>query len=47
MINSYYFLDVLSQVLDNKTTIVTDMGFSFQNTHQVFQLRGTKTFYKL
>ena len=38
-VNSYYFLDVLSQVLDNKTTIVTDMGFSFQNTHQVFRLK--------
>ena len=38
-VNSYYFLDVLSQVLDSKTTIVTDMGFSFQNTHQVFRLK--------
>ena len=38
-VNSYYFLDVLSDVLDHKATIVTDMGFSFQNTHQVFKVK--------
>lgn len=33
-VNSYHFIDVLSEIADEKDTIVTDMGFAFQNTHQ-------------
>lgn len=39
-INSYYFIDILSKVLVSDDAIVTDMGFSFQNTHQAFQVKA-------
>ncbi|MBL4818730.1 MAG: thiamine pyrophosphate-binding protein [Deltaproteobacteria bacterium] len=38
-INSYHFIDVLSDVLTPEDTIVTDMGFAFQNTHQAFRVK--------
>lgn len=44
-INSYYFIDVLSDVLTSEDIIVTDMGFAFQNTHQAFRVKkGQKMF---
>jgi len=44
-VNSYYFVDTLSEVLSKKDTIVTDMGFSFTSTHQAFKVKGGQTFY--
>ena len=38
-INSYYFIETLSQVLNDKITIVTDMGLSFVGTHQAFKIK--------
>ena len=44
-INSYYFIDVLSSILNAADVIVTDMGISFQGTHQAFQIKkGQKLF---
>ena len=44
-VNSYYFVDALSEALDKKDTIVTDMGFSFTSTHQAFKVKKGQTFY--
>ena len=44
-VNSYYFVDALSKVLNKKDTIVTDMGFSFTSTHQAFKVKKGQTFY--
>ncbi len=38
-VNSYHFIDVLSDVATKDDIIVTDMGFSFQNTHQAFKVK--------
>ncbi len=38
-VNSYYFVDVLSEILTNSDIVVTDMGYSFQNTHQAFKVK--------
>ena len=38
-VNSYHFIDVLSGLCDEKDTIVTDMGFAFQNTHQAWKVK--------
>jgi len=38
-VNSYHFIDVLSELCDEKDTIVTDMGFAFQNTHQAWKVK--------
>jgi len=43
-INSYYFMDLLSDLLKANDVIVTDMGLSFVGTHQAFR---TKTGQKL
>ena len=43
-INSYYFMDLLSDLLQANDVIVTDMGLSFVGTHQAFR---TKTGQKL
>lgn len=44
-VNSYYFIDVLSDVLTPDDVVVTDMGFSFQNTHQAFRVKqGQRVF---
>jgi acetolactate synthase-1/2/3 large subunit len=44
-INSYHFIDVLSDVLTPEDVIVTDMGFAFQNTHQAFRVKkGQRVF---
>ena len=38
-INSYHFVDVLSDILKPDDVVVTDMGFAFQNTHQAFRVK--------
>ena len=38
-VNSYYFLDVLSDLAAPDDGVVTDMGFAFQNTHQVWKTK--------
>ncbi len=38
-VNTYHFLDVLSQELTNKDVVVTDMGMSFQCTMQAIKLK--------
>ena len=44
-VNSYYFIDILSDVLTPNDTVVTDMGFAFQNTHQAFRVKkGQRVF---
>lgn len=44
-INSYDFIDKLSDVLSKDDIIVTDMGLSFVGTHQAFKVkRGQKLF---
>ncbi|MCH8898677.1 MAG: thiamine pyrophosphate-binding protein, partial [Chloroflexi bacterium] len=44
-VNSYHFIDILSEVLTSNDVVVTDMGFAFQNTHQAFQVKkGQRVF---
>ncbi len=44
-VNSYVLVDVLSDLLTGTDTIVTDMGFAFQNTHQAFRVKpGQRVF---
>ncbi len=44
-INSYYFIECLSELLNKKDTVVTDMGLSFVGTHQAFNIkRGQKLY---
>lgn len=38
-VNSYHFIDLLSDILAPNDIVVTDMGFAFQNTHQVFRVK--------
>ena len=38
-LNSYYFINELSKKLNNKDTIITDMGLSFVGTHQAFNVK--------
>jgi len=38
-VNSYHFIDVLSDVCDKDDIIVTDMGFAFQCTHQAWKIK--------
>ena len=38
-INSYYFMDLLSDLLKANDVIVTDMGLSFVGTHQAFRTK--------
>lgn len=38
-VNSYYFIDTLSDLLCDSDAVVTDMGFSFQNTHQAIKIK--------
>ncbi len=44
-INSYYFIDVLSDVLTNTDIVVTDMGIAFQGTHQAFRVKQGQKFF--
>jgi len=44
-INSYYFIESLSDILKKDDVIVTDMGLSFVGTHQAFRIkRGQRLF---
>ena len=44
-VNSYYFIDLLSDVLNKKDIVVTDMGLAFVGTHQTFKVkRGQKLY---
>ena len=44
-INSYYFIDILSEILKPKDVVVTDMGLSFVGTHQAFKVKkGQRVF---
>lgn len=38
-INSYYFVDILSDILKPQDVVVTDMGLSFVGTHQAFKVK--------
>ena len=38
-VNSYFFIDQLSDILKSGETIVTDMGLSFVSTHQTFKVK--------
>ena len=38
-VNSYYFIDVLSDLLTQDDIVVTDMGLAFQGTHQAFRVK--------
>lgn len=38
-VHTYYFTEVLSEVLQQEDIIVTDMGVAFQGTHQVFRVK--------
>jgi len=44
-VNSYYFVDILSDLLDKNDITVTDMGFSFQCTHQAFKVKKGQKFF--
>ncbi|MCR4297495.1 MAG: thiamine pyrophosphate-binding protein [Gallionella sp.] len=39
-VNSYHFIDVLSDLLTADDVIVTDMGSSFQHIHQAFKVKA-------
>tara|TARA_Y100000588_G_scaffold395323_2_gene523417 strand:- start:27348 stop:29150 length:1803 start_codon:yes stop_codon:yes gene_type:complete len=44
-VNSYHFVDILSDVLTPDDVVVTDMGFAFQNIHQAFRVKkGQRVF---
>lgn len=44
-VNSYYFIDKLSDELKANDVVVSDMGFAFQNLHQAFRTKkGQKVF---
>lgn len=44
-VSSYYFVDQLSEIASSEDIVVTDMGFSFQCTHQAFKVKkGQKLF---
>lgn len=38
-VNSYFLLDKLSEMANETDQIITDMGFAFQNTHQVWKTK--------
>jgi acetolactate synthase-1/2/3 large subunit len=38
-VNSYYFIDILSELMSEGDAVVTDMGFAFQNTHQAINIK--------
>lgn len=44
-VNSYVFIDALSDELDNKDVIVTDMGTSFTCTFQTFKVKKGQRFF--
>jgi acetolactate synthase-1/2/3 large subunit len=44
-LNSYVFVDVLSEVLGRDDVIVTDMGLAFQATHQALRVKRGQRFF--
>jgi len=44
-VNSYYLVDMLSDILTPKDVIVTDMGVAFQGTHQAFKVKKGQKFF--
>ena len=38
-VNSFYFIDALSEISSHQDIIVTDMGFAFQNTRQAWKIK--------
>jgi len=38
-VNSYFFIETLSDILNEGETVVTDMGLSFVGTHQAFKIK--------
>ncbi len=44
-VNSYHFIDLLSDLLHTSDVIVTDMGLSFVGTHQAFRVKKGQKLY--
>ena len=44
-VNSYFFIHTLSKLINERHSIVTDMGFSFTTSHQALKIHKTKNFY--
>jgi len=44
-VNSYYFIDILSDILNKQDIVVTDMGLSFVGTHQAFKIKKGQKLY--
>jgi len=44
-VNSYYFINELSEIAPDECVVVTDMGFAFQNTHQAFRVKAGQRLY--
>ena len=44
-LNSYFFIEKLSEKLSSKDIIVTDMGLSFTGTHQAFKVKKGQKLY--
>lgn len=44
-VNSYYFVDRLSDLLSPQDVVVTDMGIAFQGTHQAFRVKAGQKFF--
>ena len=45
VVNSFYFVDVLSKKLDESAVVVTDMGTSFTGTMQAFKTKQGQRFF--
>jgi acetolactate synthase-1/2/3 large subunit len=39
-VNSYVFIEALSNILPQQSSVITDMGLSFVGTHQAFQVKS-------
>lgn len=44
-VNSYHFVDLLSDMLADSDVIVTDMGIAFQGTHQALRVKKGQRFF--
>lgn len=44
-VNSYHFVDLLSDMLAGDDIVVTDMGISFQGTHQALRVKKGQRFF--
>ena len=44
-VNSYYFIDLLSDILNSRDIIITDMGLSFVGTHPAFKVKKGQKLY--